>query len=93
MTRALYRSTDPETSEIAANSVSVAWLEHVVLDRLRRYPNGLTTHELGTYLGIYLVSVSPRMAPLRSKGLICDSGKRRAGSSGRKSIVWKALVA
>jgi hypothetical protein len=32
---------------------------------------------------------TPRLAPLRRKGLIVDSGERRPGSTGKKQIVWK----
>jgi hypothetical protein len=85
------RKRDPATSKAAAKTVSVADLEQKVLDALRRHADGLTTHQLAEYLDIPLVSVSPRMAPLRAKELVVDSGERRKGPSGVKSIVWKVV--
>lgn len=86
------RRNDPQTAKAAAKSVTVADLEVKVLDALRRHYDGLTTHQLAEYLDASLVSISPRMAPLRKKGLVFDSGERRKGSSGVKSIVWKAVA-
>jgi DNA-binding MarR family transcriptional regulator len=88
--RGAYRRTDPRTSVAAAQSVEPAPLEALVLECLYRRPAGLTTHELADLLHLELVTVSPRMRPLASKGLVVDSGERRAGPSGRKSIVWRA---
>lgn len=85
------RRAGPDTSKAAAKSVSVADLEQRVLDALGRHQDGLTTHQLAEYLNIPLVSVSPRMAPLRNKGFVVDSGKRHAGDSGRMSIVWRLV--
>jgi DNA-binding transcriptional ArsR family regulator len=83
----LARKVDPETSKAAAKSVAATDLESLVLATLRSEP--LTTHEISRALGIELVSISPRTAPLLRKGLIEDSGLRREGPSGRKSIVWR----
>jgi hypothetical protein len=85
------RHSDPPTAKAAAKSVDVADLEGKVLDALRRHVDGLTTHQLADYLDIPLVSVSPRMAPLRTKGLVCDSGDTRRIGTGRASIVWKVV--
>lgn len=78
------RRTDPETSHEAARSVDVARLEALVLDALKTKP--MTTKELARYLDIHRVSVSPRIAPLRNKGLVRDSGVRR-----EKCAVWEAV--
>jgi DNA-binding MarR family transcriptional regulator len=86
------RRTDPETAHEAAESISDALpaLEAQVLTALRaRGDRGATTHELAEYLQLSLVTVSPRLRPLALKGLVLDSGFKRAGSSGRRSIVWK----
>ena len=84
------RRADPPTAKAAAKSVNSTELETIVLDMLR-VP--ATTHEIADSTGIALVSISPRMAPLVKKGLVQDSGLRREGPSGRKSIVWSLTVA
>jgi hypothetical protein len=81
------RRADPDTAKAAARTVSVSDLESKVLETLRRF-GGMTTHELAEYLDLSLVSISPRMAPLRSKRFVVDSGERRKGPSGVRSIVW-----
>ncbi len=88
---ALARSTDPGTSRAAAASVSsnANRLEKIVLDAVKASVDGLTSHELAEATGLSLVTVSPRLRPLTNKGLIVDSQIRRAGTSGRQSIVWK----
>ena len=82
------RRADPGTSKSAARSVPVAELEAKVLRALRDHPCGLTSHEVAELLDMPLVSVSPRFKPLTVKNLVRDSGERRCGASGRKSIVW-----
>lgn len=83
------RIKDPETAKAAARSVDATRLESLCLDFLR-HSQGLTAHELAQILRLPLVSVSPRMRPLVNKGLVTDSGGRRATASGRKAIVWRA---
>ncbi len=92
--RALSRRTDPATAEAAAQSVTpeLPRLENVVLDALKqRGERGATTNELASLTGMSLVTVSPRIRPLVRKNLVEDSGERRAGASGRKSTVWRAV--
>lgn len=84
-TPARARRTDPETSHEAAATVDTSELEALVLDTLRRHPNGLTSHRVAEITGESLVTISPRMKPLETKGLV-----RRAGKSGRRTI-WRAV--
>jgi predicted transcriptional regulator len=84
---ALSRRSDPETSVEAAASVQVGALESIVYRAICERP--ATSTELSERLGLSLVTVSPRLRPLCNKGLIVDSGERRSGTSGRKSIVWR----
>lgn len=88
---ALARRTDPPTAHAAARSIDVTDLEALVLAALKCSLDGLTTHELATRCGLSLVTVSPRMRPLVHKARVRDSGRKRAGTSGRKSIVWVAV--
>lgn len=84
------RFSDPSTSSEAADSVSVAKAEMVVLTQLLKRPvRGATSDEMADITGIARVTVSPRFRPLERKGLIEDSGERRKGNSGRTSIVWR----
>lgn len=90
--RGMARRTDPTTSHEAAVSIAAELpeLEARVLAALRRRGDeGATTHELAELLGISLVTVSPRLRPLATKKLVVDSGVKRTGASGRRSIVWK----
>lgn len=85
------RLADPDTSKAAAKTVTAESLEAIVLSCLRKHPEGLTTHELAEHTGLSLVTVSPRMAPLRKKNLVRDSGERRATGTRSKAIVWKLI--
>jgi DNA-binding MarR family transcriptional regulator len=86
------RRTDPATSHEAAAEIStrVTDLELKVLAALvLRGPS--TTHELAEYIGLSLVTVSPRMAPLELRGMV-----KRAGRAERRTL-WdvtpRALLA
>lgn len=83
MTNAVARSTDPRTSHDAAGKVDATALERIVLDTLRQYPGGLTSHEINELTKCGLVSISPRMKPLETRGLI----ERRGRRDGR--TVWR----
>lgn len=82
------RASDPPTARAAAESINIPRLERVVLDALAQY-GPMTSHETAEATGLELVTVSPRFAPLRDKGLIEDSGEKRLGRSRRLSIVWR----
>jgi hypothetical protein len=90
------RRTDPDTSHDAAESLSVSFLEGLVVKALGEARTGLITHEIAHRWSVFRDTISPRMKPLRMKGKVYDSGERRAwhGSPGnppskRKSIVWQ----
>lgn len=93
MSDALARNSDPSTSFEAAASVDVTKLERVILDKLKtcKLP-GATAYELSAWLGLSLVSVSPRMRPLAKKHLVADTGFRVKGASGRNQIIWRAML-
>jgi len=52
---------------------------------------GLTADELASRLEMDRWSVQPRTSELRRKGLIRDSGQRRANATGKKAIVWVGI--
>ena len=84
------RRSDPETSKDAAKSVNTTALEAAVYGCLKAH-GPRTSFEIADILRLSLVTVSPRLAPLRDKGLIKDSGIRRIGQSGRSRIVWEIV--
>ena len=54
--------------------------------------NGMTGDEVAARLGVERWSVRPRTSELRRKGVIRDSGRRRANTSGRSAIIWVASI-
>ena len=85
------RTLDPSTSQEAAKSMKgsrAAALEQQVAAAVAAAENGLTAAEIEGATGIKNESLTPRLAPLRRKGVIADSGIKRRGNSGRKQIVW-----
>jgi DNA-binding transcriptional ArsR family regulator len=88
-----YRWTDPDTSEAAAWTVNATRLEGIVRDVIfQRGEKGATCSELVAATGLAWNTVSPRLAPLRQKKFIRDSGMRRMGPSRRMQIVWVSTV-
>jgi DNA-binding MarR family transcriptional regulator len=83
------RTTDPETSHVAAEAVNASALETKVIRALTQQP--YTTEEIANRLGLWRDTVSPRMRSLERKGLVERIGKRR-NASGLHAIVW-ALTA
>lgn len=88
---ALARRSDPATSKEAAASVNTTALEAAVVGALKAH-GPMTSFEISDVLRLSLVTVSPRIAPLRDKGIVVDSGERRKGDSGRSRIVWRLVA-
>ena len=87
------RHADPATSKEAAHSMTearVTELERNVLRALGALHGG-TIEQVAIYLDASLVTISPRFRPLANKGLIVDSGEKRATQSGRNAIVWRLV--
>ncbi len=76
------RTTDPATSHAAMTVAAAATLSATVLNTLRKH-GPCTTHELAALTGLAVVTVSPRIAPLRRRNLVVDTGDRRD-----KRAVW-----
>lgn len=82
---ALARSSDPDTSHEAAAKVDGSALCAIVYRTLvERGP--LTTHEIANLAGLAVVTVSPRIKPMRLAGRVVATGARRDGRS-----VWAAV--
>lgn len=90
---ALARHTDPSTSKEAAASLNTTALEQMVLGAIMMCPNGATQDDIMAILltkGISNQSITPRIKPLLTKGVIFDTGEKRKGTSGRSQRVVKA---
>lgn len=86
-----YQNTD--TSRAAAKSVEseTGRLQRRVLAAIKAAgAAGLTMEEAAEAVCEGRHSVQPRTSELRAKGMIVDSGQRRALASGRNGIVWTA---
>lgn len=86
------RTTDPQTSHDAAQSIEgdpATRIEKIILNALENSIDGLTTHEIVDATGIAYATVTPRLKPMRKKGLAVDSGVTRPSPTGRQCIVWK----
>jgi hypothetical protein len=83
------RNTDPSTSHAAADRIQHAapGIEQDILDLLQEHPEGLTIQQISDLSGIGLVTVSPRLAPLRRRGQVHSNGKRK-NPSGAMALVW-----
>jgi predicted HTH transcriptional regulator len=84
------RDTDPDTSQDAADSISIQYMEGLVMDAVAKF-GAATSQEVAAVLSLSRDSVSPRIAALCRKGLMRDSGARRKGPSGRYSTLWKLV--
>lgn len=84
----LARNTDPQTSHQAAHSIDASRLELIILEEIKKAPNGLTAEELGDRLpGIALNSITPRIAQMTRKGFIWACGVRRARSGRNQRVL------
>lgn len=95
----LARSTDPETSKIAARRVGEFNADHKerILEALTKY-EGLNIHEIARMTGIDAHAVGKRMSELEALGDVevatDPDGKdlTRPGPSGRPARVWQRTV-
>lgn len=88
----LARATDVQTSHEAAVSLTpaVTRLEDIVYGAIRlQGQHGATGAEIEVLTDLQWQTLSPRLAPLRRKGLIRANGTR-PGRSGRAQTVWVA---
>ena len=83
------RRTDSQPSIDGARKVDAAALESLILDTLIVY-GPRTTAELAQLTCRPLVSVSPRMIGLESRGKVARDGRRK-NPSGVMATAWRAL--
>jgi predicted ArsR family transcriptional regulator len=89
----LFRTSDPETSRLAAARVSEFSGEHCrrVLEALQLGPAGQT--EIAERCGLLAHQVNKRLADLRRSGLVEVTGERTRSASGRQERVYRRVVA
>jgi hypothetical protein len=85
----LHRAGAPDTSVDAAQSVNSADLEGMVLADVASFGilGCIQDDVIAKHPGKPYSSITARFAALIKKGLIYDTGTRRAGNSGRKQRV------
>lgn len=82
-----------ETSIEAAEALApkLGRLQSMALEAIREAgERGLTADELAARLRLQRPSIQPRTSELRRRGLIRDSGLRRANVTGKRAIAWTA---
>ena len=87
------RPTDPETSHMAAATVNVTASQHAVMVMLTEV--GPMAHFVLVNLLRGVLSESrcrTAVSELRDAGLVRDSGVRTKTPSGRKAVVWEAVL-
>ena len=82
---------DMDTSLAAARAIvpDLQRLEAVVLADIARCVNGATDYEIECHTGMKHQTASARRRGLVLKGLVEDSGLRRATDTGRAAVVWR----
>lgn len=89
----LARSRDPQTSHDAGEAAREFLGEHerLILEALAAGPG--TKDEIAGRCGLTEQQVARRMAGMKRRGLVMDTGERRASASGCAERVWQATAA
>jgi predicted Rossmann fold nucleotide-binding protein DprA/Smf involved in DNA uptake len=84
--------SDDDTTSQAAEDMSrhMGSLQSMVLGALNE--DALTADQCAQRLGLPILSIRPRLSELRKTGRIRDSGERGYNHSGKKAIVWVAVI-
>ena len=90
--RKLVRRNAPETSVEAAKAIDTSKMEKIVYEAICGFPEGAIQDDILSALHQYpYSSVTARFSALKRKGLIEVTDDTRAGKSGRKQRVMKAV--
>jgi hypothetical protein len=86
----LFRWDAMDTSISAAASIypDLRRLQLEVLVFAKHRPNGFTDEQMNEFFETHRSTFRARRSELVDKGLIVDSGKRRAMTNGRNATVW-----
>ena len=86
----LARTTDPDTSHLAAKSASVRGPnQRLKVWEAIKHLGEATDYEISEYLQILRSSAGKRRQELTELGLVEASGKRRVTDTGSAAIVWR----
>lgn len=79
-----------DTSESAADAIESAAsaLRSKIHHLIKKYPNGLTCHEVEVEMNLRHQTASARIRELVLKGKLRDSGHRRLTDTRRGAVVW-----
>jgi len=85
----LFRRTDPATSKAAGVAAREFLGDHErrILEALAAGPG--TKDEIASRCGLTEQQVARRMAGMKRRGLVVDTGERRASASGCAERVWR----
>jgi predicted ArsR family transcriptional regulator len=85
----LWRKADPDTSKAAGQAAREFLGDHerLILEALAAGPG--TKDEIAGRCGLTEQQVARRMAGLKRRGLVVDTGERRASASGCAERVWR----
>lgn len=85
-----HHAADPDTSRLSAHAARNLAITHLELVQraLQGRPDGATGEELAAATGLQYHEAVRRLSDLKNRGLIEDSGRRRANTSGRPAIIW-----
>jgi hypothetical protein len=87
----LYRKDAPETSIQSAHAVDTKSLEKIVYEVIRSHPDGCISDDvIGELDNFSYPSITARYKALMTKKLVCDTGEKRPGKSGKLQRVMKA---
>jgi hypothetical protein len=69
-------------------------MEQVILGAILMHPEGATQDDVERIVRVKFpsASVTPRFSALKRKGLVVETGEKRAGVSGRPQAVLKAAA-
>jgi len=91
----LARTTDPETSKLAAKAAGSLVINHqrliinAVSEESAKDNMGLTSDEIAIATGLTLVQTARRTSDLESSGIIYKTGLTRKTRTGRIATVWR----
>lgn len=88
-----HRGVDTSIAAAADIALKLGRLQLLAEEAIRAAGyHGLTADELAARLSLDRWSIQPRTTELKRKGLVVDSGMRRANCTGKSAIVWCAPV-
>lgn len=82
-------TTSLEAAEAIEKSGRAEILREQALAAIKSSIFGMTADEVAAYIAESVLSIRPRITELKQRGLIRDTGHRRANASGVNAKVWE----